>query len=462
MLWVVLAFGLLGLDGDDAALFVAQGLVLAPCAVVLAVRHAPRVGALLRSAGGGVGLALRLALTYPFERRLRTGTTLLAYALIVFTLVFSSALSGVFSGQVGKLANDEGGGYDLLATTGSAGTVKASELEAARGVESAATLYWTVAGFRVDGPGSVSGSGAFEDWAVSGFGDDFLEGGPPPLEAFDRAAYPDEAAVWEAARDDPTLAIADVAFLESGGGPPEENVRVGDVVRIRAPGTERTTARKVVAVSAAGAAFSGVMVSKESFAAFVENPVGNRHYVRTSDGADPGVVAEGLQQGFLRSGLEARTFEGGVREALRGQEAFFDLIEGYLALGLFVGVAGLGVSMIRAVRDRRRPFGSLRALGAPASAVRVALLTESALVALGGVLIGAALALVTSYGLVAGSDAFGDSGAARAAFAIPWGRLVLLLCGVLLASLLVALPSALRVAKTPPASALRSAEEGGA
>lgn len=61
MLWVVLSFPLLGLDGDDTTLFVAQGLVLVLGAVVLVVRHGPRAGSLLRRIGG-TGLALRLAL----------------------------------------------------------------------------------------------------------------------------------------------------------------------------------------------------------------------------------------------------------------------------------------------------------------------------------------------------------------------------------------------------------------
>ncbi|MBA2509940.1 MAG: hypothetical protein H0V28_00515, partial [Rubrobacteraceae bacterium] len=356
-----------------------------------------------------------------------TGVTLLAYALIVFTLVFSSVLSGVFSGEVGKLADDEGGGYDLLVTTGSAGPVDTERLEAAGGVREAAALSWTVAGFR------VGGTGTFEDWAISGFGDDFLEGGPPALESFDRAEYPNEAAVWRAVHADAGLAIADVAFLESGGGPPEDNARVGDDIQVRAPGTNTTVTRRVVALSAAGAAFSGVMVSRESLAGFVENPVVNRYYAQTAAGSDPGVVAEKLQLDFLRSGLEARPFEAVVREVLRGQEAFFDLIEGYLALGL------------------------LRALGAPASVARWALLAESGLVALGGVLIGAALALVTSYGLVAGSSAFGDG---DAAFAVPWARLALLVFCALVSSLLVALPAVVRVVRTAPAAVLRNIGEG--
>jgi putative ABC transport system permease protein len=252
------------------------------------------------------------------------------------------------------------------------------------------------------------------------------------------------------------LAVADAAFLESGGGPPEDNVAVGDRIEVRPPATGETAARRVVAVSAAGAAFSGVMVSKESLAGFVENPVENRHYLGLAEGAEPGAVAARLQREFLASGLEARSFEQVVREALRSQEQFFDLIEGYLALGLVIGVAGLGVVMSRAARERRYQIGVLRALGFSPPAVRAAFLVEAGLIALEGTLVGTALALATSYQLIVNAAAFGDTGTA---FAVPWAELALLLAFILVASVLFALPAAVRAARMPPAATLRTAEE---
>ena len=41
----------------------------------------------------------------------------------------------------------------------------------------------------------------------------------------------------------------------------------------------------------------------------------------------------------------------------------FQLFQGYLAMGLIVGIAGTAVVMVRAVRERRRQIGTLRALG---------------------------------------------------------------------------------------------------
>ncbi|MGB3634424.1 MAG: FtsX-like permease family protein, partial [Rubrobacteraceae bacterium] len=327
------------------------------------------------------------------------------------------------------------------------------DLTAVDGVEGAATLNWTVADFR------VGGSGKFEDWAISGFDEEFLAGGAPALEEFDRNEYPNEAAVWEAVAKDPKLAIADVAFLESGGGPPEDNVAVGDRIEVKAPAEDGKSRREVVAISAAGAAFSGVMVSKESLAGIVEDPVGNRHYLATSDGADAQAVAGRLQKEFLVNGLEARSFERVVEDALLRQAQFFDLIEGYLALGLLVGISGLGIVMVRAVRERRRQIGVLRALGLPPSSVRAAFLIESSVVALEGTLVGAVLALITGYQLIVVSSAFDD---ANTSLYIPWLQLLLLLAAVLLVSLVTTLPSATRAAAIPPATALRTMEEGGA
>lgn len=452
MLWVVLAFPLLNLDVDNTTLFVVQGLALTLAAIVIISRYQSRVGALIQRVAGGAGPILKLALAYPSDRRFRTGTTLLAYSLIVFTLVFSSVLSGVFSGQAGELVDDEGGGYDMLVSTSSADPVKSGELTSVDGVEGAATLNWTVAGFR------VGDSGGFQDWAISGFGQEFLDGGAPALEEFDRSKYPSERAVWEAVLKDPDLAIADVAFLESGGGPPEDNVAVGDRIRIKTPAEDATAGRRVVAVSAAGAAFSGVMVSKDSLSRIIDDPVGNRHYLSVADGQSPEAVAVRLQREFLENGLEAQSFEQVVQQALRSQEQFFNLIEGYLALGLLVGIAGLGIVMIRAVRERRRQIGVLRALGLPPKAIRYAFLIESCLVALEGTLIGVALALATSYQLVSVSTAFGDSGAS---FTVPWAKLALLLVGVLAASLATTLPAASRAAAVTPSATLRAQEEGG-
>ncbi|MFG3510349.1 FtsX-like permease family protein [Streptomyces sp. NPDC047821] len=59
-------------------------------------------------------------------------------------------------------------------------------------------------------------------------------------------------------------------------------------------------------------------------------------------------------------------------------------MQGFLALGLLIGVTGLGVVMVRAVRERRRTIGILRALGFRARTVQRSFLWESAFIVCGG------------------------------------------------------------------------------
>ena len=63
--------------------------------------------------------------------------------------------------------------------------------------------------------------------------------------------------------------------------------------------------------------------------------------------------------------------------------------------------------MVRAVRERRRQIGTLRAIGFPSRSVGVNFAIETAFVALQGTVIGAVLASLTLYTIVTRSDPSG-------------------------------------------------------
>lgn len=446
LVWSIAALGLLDVDDTDVGVFVVQGLALTLAGVVVLAEQVPRLGRAAAAVPGRLGIVLRLALTYPTARVGRTGATLATYSLVVYTLVFSSVLSSFFGSQVEQLVVDEGGGADLLVTTGDSAPVAPEVLTSTSGVAAVAPLTWTVAEFR------VGRSGAYEPWALSGFDEALLALGPPRLESWDTGAYPDEAAVWRAVLADPGLAVADAAFLQRGGGPPQDNVSVGDTLQVRGPGTDQPTGLEVVALSAAGAAFTGVLAARAAVAAVDQQPVLNRHLVAVADGAEPPALAAELERTFVASGLEARTFREVVEDALADQSAFFDLIELYLALGLLVGIAGIGVVAARAVRERRREIAVLRTLGVDGATLRWALLAEAGLVAVLGSVLGGALALLGGYQLVTNTRVFAG---ATAGFSAPWLQLAALLATVAVTSVAVALPSARRAARATPAAGLR-------
>jgi putative ABC transport system permease protein len=144
------------------------------------------------------------------------------------------------------------------------------------------------------------------------------------------------------------------------------------------------------------------------------------------------------------------SFSAIMAESFTMTRQIFQLFQGYLALGLLVGIAGTAVVMIRAVRERRRQIGTLRALGFGRRTVGRSFAIETATVAVEGSLIGAALALVTLYDIVALSDSFGQM-----TFSIPYLQLSLLLAGTIAASLLATLWPTLAASRIRPAVALR-------
>ena len=117
-------------------------------------------------------------------------------------------------------------------------------------------------------------------------------------------------------------------------------------------------------------------------------------------------------------GADADSVEAVVDRALASNRSFMALSQGYVALGLVVGIGGLGVVMVRAVRERRRQIGMLRAMGLPAITVRRAFVVESAFVAARGLVIGGGLAIVSCWLLVTQTDSTGTD----VAFSVPWGH----------------------------------------
>ena len=140
--------------------------------------------------------------------------------------------------------------------------------------------------------------------------------------------------------------------------------------------------------------------------------VDNRHYVGVDEGVDPEAVAERLTGELIPNGVDARTFLDELEGELAEQQGFFRLMQGYLGLGLAIGIAGLGVVMVRAVRERRRQVGMLRAMGFSAAVVRRAFLLEAVFIAAQGVALGIGLGMLTSYQVLTNSETLRRSAAA--------------------------------------------------
>ncbi|HUS60846.1 MAG TPA: FtsX-like permease family protein [Acidimicrobiales bacterium] len=459
LLWAITAFDVFpnAFEEADISIFVVQGVLLTISAVLLVSMNQTTIGAGLRRIGGGAkSMSLRLGLAYPLARRFRTGMTLAMYALVMFTLVFITVFSHLFEGQIDSFTGKVSGGFDLLVRSNRSNPVAGDALRARPDVDVAASLAVVGAEFRVEGKGGKArgaGDDGFERWPATGFDASYLAPGVAALT--DRApGLANDRAAYEAVLSDPGKIIVSGFFLQGGGGPPDLVLHPGDKLTIRDPLTRKSRALTIAAIAEAGFGNDRALVSLPSLQEiFGDQVVSTLAMVKVKPGVDPQAVADEINGQFVASGADSDSFRKIVTDNLASQTQFFRLMQGYLALGLVVGIAGLGVVMVRAVRERRRQIGVLRSLGFGAPAVRRAFLAESSFVALEGILIGTTLAIVTAWRLVT-NDSFGN----ELAFSVPWDQLAFLMAATFILSLVATAAPAQQASKIRPAIALRTTD----
>lgn len=451
LFWEVMAFGLLPetLRNPPIAAFLVQGVTLVAAAVALGAVNADVVGhfVLARLLPRGRGLSTRLALAYPVARRFRTAMLLFMYALVIFTLTFLAVMSNLFGKQAPRFAEDTRAGYDIVVESNAANPVSADTLASQPEVNAVAPLL------RAWPEWSFAEQPEPAQWPLTGYDAGLLARGIPKLA--DRGTHATDRAAWEAVLADPNLMIVSDFFL-SGGGPPESVLDPGDKVRIynRTTGQERELT--VAAMVTSDWVFNGVFVGAPFARDFMgPEAYASRYYAAVKDGVDADVAAQRLQGRLLENGVQADGFRTLIKGELEQQEGFFRLMEGYLGLGLLVGIAGLGVVMVRAVRERRRQIGMLRAMGFPNGLVRSAFLIEAGFIALQGVLIGVILAIISSYQLLSNTETFGED---PLGYQVPWLTLAVVLAVTLAASILATAAPANQASRIKPAVALRIAD----
>jgi putative ABC transport system permease protein len=453
LVWAALCISLLPsvFHSADIPAFVVQGVILVAAAVSILSANAELSASLFRRVSGGSArsLAARLGLAYPLARKFRTSMLLGMYALVIFTMTFLSVFSRLFAQQLPQFTADTRTGYDIVLDTNPANPPSAQQVAAQPGVAAVAPLLRALPRY------SDALHPKLRSWTTSAFDERFLAGGGPRL-GRRIARFASDRAVWEAVRTDPGLVVVSNFFLQDTGGPPKGRLEPGAPVTIVNPTTgQRRTLRVAGNIRSDfldNGAFVGAGFARSFFGA---EAAPSRFYVAVRPGADAGRVADRLTTTLVANGADALPIAATIRRALRQNEGFFTLMRGYLALGLLVGIAGLGVVMVRAVRERRRQIGMLRAMGFPSRVVRRAFLFEAVFVAAQGIVIGTVLALFVSWSVLTNSKTFGDQ---SMGFQIPWASIGVVLVATLAASLLAILLPATQASRIKPAVALRIAD----
>jgi putative ABC transport system permease protein len=200
---------------------------------------------------------------------------------------------------------------------------------------------------------------------------------------------------------------------------------------------------------------TGLYIPQPVFTELYDQPDLTRLYVRLRDhqADDAGVVAKQIEAAMLNSGVQAESIRDAIDEDASFANGFFQLLEGFMGMGLLVGIAALGVISFRSVVERRQQIGMLRAIGYQRRMVAASFLIESIVVAMLGVLSGTFLAIALTYNLING-DALGE-GQNFETFVIPWTTILFFIVASLLAAAVMTWIPARKASSAPIAEALR-------
>lgn len=442
---VILAWAILGVTlavALDAELnidaFVSQGITGVFASVMLFTEYQREIGEFV-SRVTRRSLTVRLGLAYPLARPSRTAFTMGQFALVVFILVYISVLAHMFGGQVDSFAQEVSGEYNALVKWNGANPISADELADQSGVRAVAPLTQVAAEITPKGETDST------DWFMSAIDDRFVSGGPPALEGL--GAFDSDSDAYRALLANPNAVMVDSFFL-SDNGPPSAAVGVGDVITVTDPVSGRSKDLTVIAESADDILFNGGLMNADAMREiFGDRAVPNRAYVAATD---PEALAASLEADFFDRGAEADSIRNLVDEQVKQQNQFFGLMRSFLAVGLIIGIAGIGVIMVRAVRERRRQIGVLRALGFEADSVSSSFAVEAGFLAIEGTLIGVLLGFVCSWSITK-SDDFGEG----FVWGVPWLAIGVLIAITLVGSLIATFGPARSAAKIRPSVALR-------
>lgn len=446
---------------------------------------------------GGIGALtpiLKTAIAWPLSTRFRTGMAMVLFAMIMATVIIMSMVISATQSLI-VLTPRQSGGFEIQTSETLLSffdpitdlTAKVEEAKADFPLLNEIAHVGSVGSRQILATPELEGSSAgYVD--LAGMSDGFIEQAATiyPL-ALRAAGYETDAAVWEAlrTRDDavivrdwvtapaegeapgPPPIDEEFAFLEDG--PPRRDV----YTRLHVAGADpesdqlpelwlelsnetefgtRTRRVQVIGVLDDGeqlvnSAMQGNQTLLNDLAGEVVKP--SRNYVKVNEGADVEAVAQELERAFLGNGLDASIMAASIAQGREFTRNILGLLQGFMALGLLVGIAGLGVISTRTVVERRQQVGMLRSIGYQARMVALSFLLESSFIAVTGILIGALTGIVLGLNIV--NLTFSNI----AEFHMPWGSIIGIVVLAWAASLLTTALPAWQASRIYPAEALR-------
>ncbi len=469
------------LGAGMGAMFVG-GVLMVAAATFVVVHNAGLLLGALRGIGfvfGRAAPAVRTAIAYPLANKFRTGMTIAMMSLVFFALVMISTLSLNFRNLF--VDPDARGGWDVVVEEnprnpftdargnrlGPLGEALDRAFYPTRKIEVIARVL--TGNPRSTQIAEVNAEGneiSRHSFVVNGTGPNFLDHNRIGLQARARG-YASDADVWRALADtEANFAVIDGSVVPgiNYANVTEDRFTLSDYesgdrefepfrLQIRESSATRGQLVQVIGIMDRGPSetYRGIWVNADTFARTFQ-PESSRHYIRLQPGADARAEAKEIERLLVEQGVTAESIKDQVDDQQRLSAAFFYLVQGFMALGLGVGLAALSVIAFRTVVERRQQVGLMRAIGFSRANVALSFILESAFIALLGIVNGTWLALLLANRILQ-SEQFESAG--FTGFAIPWLQIAVMAVLVFAASVLTTIIPSRQASSIPIAEAIR-------
>ncbi len=461
-------------NDENPAMFFVEGIFMVLGAVLFATYNLGVVYWLLRTVMRlvpALAPVLRVAVAYPASKRARTGFTLAMFSLVLYLVTISSIFNSTQSAASERTRNDVLSGYDGYVQPGPTTPIEdfgervSSNDRLRPAVEQITEIQfgqaelpaYEAAAYRASfgPPVGEAPPGAKLAEYVTFVPDRWLQTTTGELDL--RASeYESDREAWEALASDPSLAILTYPYNGNRGLPiVRPKLDPGSTIKLRDPVSGREVEKKVIGRTKEPGGFDffvikGVIMSANAKERLPGLQSQSTFLLNLAQGADATIVNRELKKEFAANGAQSFMVDDIVKRGQQFLDTFIRIVQAFLAFGLLVGVAGLAVISARAVHERRRDIGTLRAVGFPTRSVGWQFIVESSFVGLLGIIIGIAVGTLGGYNLY--SFTVDDP---NARFVFPWVQMLVIGVGVWLATLAFTIVPAYRASRVPPVEALR-------
>jgi putative ABC transport system permease protein len=405
---------------------------------------------------------VRIGLDYPARRPSRTAVSLTIFALVVFTMVATAGVGASVQQSLNQSVATESGGYTYYGYSQVAlphlwEQIAANATLAPMFSNAVPLILGPVIDVTVPGYASnpysddlisppVNASGPADFFSTNGFSFQSTLGGMSAAVTFHDLATNASVAVVDEG-------YANIANSLSVGGGAHPKLGVGTTIQIATAEGAHPTNLTVVGILSESVV-SGVWVNPTTAGRLgFTNQSG--YLITTAPGVSSATAARDLKRAFFAEGLVLFDFRDLLATSISVTEGFIGLLEVFVGLGLGVGIAAMGIFALRAVVERRREIGMLRATGFTQGMVLRSLFLEYSFVTVLGIAIGVGLGLLVVYNVTLSPSATTEG---LQQFATPWATIFeIAAVAYFLVLVAIAAPS-LRAARMPPAEAVRASE----